>query len=193
MPSPLTDLDVAHQSWARIALEAPSRPTWMGDRVHAVTIRMDREYELDLTALWPQLWLVLPDSARTDLTTARDSLSRATTLAGWGVLYLLVGALWWPGIVVSAAVIATARGRARTATEEYALLVEASVRLYSAELARQLGVTEDVGLERRTGRELSFLLQGQGHLVPLIRAADSEEPVGRPGAGWGASGPHSGR
>ena len=42
-----------------------------------------------------------------------------------GLLYLAVGALWWPGLPIAAAALVTARRRARTACDMYALLVEA--------------------------------------------------------------------
>jgi len=91
------DLGEAHRVVTRIAQEKPARPTWIGDRVHAVITRLDREYYLDLATIWPNLWLAMPDTARTEITAARESLTRAATLAGWGLLYLVVGALWWPG------------------------------------------------------------------------------------------------
>lgn len=107
------DLDEARRAVTRIAQEEPARPSWIGDRVHAVITRLDRDYHLDLATVWPNLWLAMPESTRTEITAARESLGRATTLAGWGLFYLAVGALWWPG-----------------------LLIEAAARLHTADLAR---------------------------------------------------------
>lgn len=46
----------------RIAQEQPARPTWIGDRIHAVITRLDRDYHLDLATIWPHLWLAMPET-----------------------------------------------------------------------------------------------------------------------------------
>jgi hypothetical protein len=165
--SPDHDVAKAHLGITQVAQEKPDRPDWIGDRVRAAAVRMEREYRLDLPTAWPHLWLVMPDNTRTEITAAREALGRATVLAGWGLLYLLVGALWWPGLIISAAVLATARRRARSAAETYGLLVEASARLYAAPLAVSLGLNHTGRLDRRTGWAVTCLLQGQVHLIPL--------------------------
>lgn len=170
--APSDDLDVAYGSIARIATELPARPTWIGDRIGAVATRLDRDLGLDLATVWPHLWLTAPDTCRTEITAAREALTRATTLAGWGLLYLAAGALWWPAAMIAAAIIATAWRRARTVTDSYATLVEATVRLYAPDLARHLGLAQAGPLTRQTGSELTCLLQGQRSLAPPAPAAD---------------------
>ncbi|TMR93073.1 hypothetical protein [Nonomuraea basaltis] len=157
LPSPR---ELAYRKIARIAAEPPARPTWMGDRLNDVTVRLDRELGLDLATVWPYLWLTAPDTTRTEITTARETLTRATTLAGWGVLYLAVAALWWPGLPIAAAVLLTAWRRARTACDMYALLVEATVRLQSADLAHRVGLEHTGPVTRETGTTLTGLLRG---------------------------------
>jgi hypothetical protein len=161
------DLGQAHRAMTRIAQEKPGRPTWIGGRIQAVIIRLDREYQLDLATIWPHLWLSMPETTRTEITAARESLTRATTLAGWGLLYLIVGALSWPALLIAAATMATAWRRARTATDTYALLIEAAARLHTADLARTLGLDHTGPLNQQTGWALTCLLQGQSHLIPL--------------------------
>lgn len=161
------NLSEAHRAITQIAQEEPARPTWIGDRVHAVITRMDREYRLELATIWPHLWLAMPETTRTEITAARESLARATTLAGWGLLYLVVGALWWPGLFIALATAATAWRRARTAADTYALLIEAAARLHTAELARSLGIDHTGPLNQQTGWVLTCLLQGQSHLIPI--------------------------
>lgn len=173
---PVVDLDQTRRAMQRIALEAPARPTWTGDRIHAVVVRMDRDYQLDLPTVWPHLWLAMPETTRPEITTARESLSRAATLAGWGVLYLVAGALWWPGLLIPAAVIGTAWRRSRAAVEVYALLVEAAARLHTTELARSVGIEHTGPLDQRTGFALTCLLQGQSHLVPLTTSWPTPPP-----------------
>lgn len=164
--SPEVDLGQAHHAVTRIAQEKPARPTWIGDRINAVSIRLDREYNLDLATIWPNLWLSMPETTRTEITAARQTLTRAATLAGWGLLYLAVGALSWPGLFIVTATMATAWRRGRTAADTYALLIEAATRLHTAELARSLGLDHTGPLNQQTGWALTCLLQGRSHLIP---------------------------
>lgn len=161
----------------RIALEKPDRPTWIGDRIHSVVVRLNRDSQLDLTTIWPHLWIWMPEASRAEITTARESVSRATTLIGWGLLYLVLGCLWWPSLLIAMVVLGTGWRRARAAADEYALLVEASARLYTVGLAQAVGLDHSGPLDRRTGFALTCLLQGQGYLIPLtdIPPSDSDE------------------
>ena len=86
----------SYRTWARIGLEEPDRPTWSGDRINAVIIRLDRDLNVNLADLWPYLLLQLPDQARTEIITARNDLSRAANLAGWALLYAPLTWFWWP-------------------------------------------------------------------------------------------------
>ncbi|WP_052849621.1 hypothetical protein [Streptomyces avicenniae] len=180
-PPPGPDLATARARRDAIALERPDRPTWMADRVNAPAVRLDREYALDLASVWPQLWLILPDTSRAELTAAREAFSRAATLAGWGVLYLAVAALWWPGLLVAAGTVLTGWRRGRAGVDAYAALLEATARLYTPELAAQHGLTpEPERLTARTGWELTCLAQGQGHLIALTDRAPTGGAVPRP-------------
>ncbi|MGN9845170.1 hypothetical protein ACTMTI_44315 [Nonomuraea sp. H19] len=166
-PEPGDGLEAAYGSLVRIAHELPERPTWMGDRLAAVATRLERDFDLDLATVWPYLWLSVPDITRTEVTATRDALSRATTLAGWGLLYLAIGALWWPGLLLAAIITLTAWRRARTATNAYATLVEAAARLHTPELARHLGLDLSGPLTRQAGAQVTYLLQtGQTTATP---------------------------
>ncbi|GAA2425396.1 hypothetical protein [Streptomyces coeruleofuscus] len=161
------DLDLALSRVLATAQERPLRPTWMGDRMQAVVIRYRRECDLDLPSVWPCLWLMLPDQARVEIKEARERITKATTLAGWAVLYVAVAVLWWPASVVVVGLFMTARQRGRRAVETYAVLVEAATRLHAPELARGLGLDHDGPLDARTGQAMTLLVQGQGRLIPL--------------------------
>jgi hypothetical protein len=50
----------------RICLIEADRPTWIGDRLRACHVRIERAYGLDLNAAWPRLWLIVPDTSRTE-------------------------------------------------------------------------------------------------------------------------------
>ncbi|GAB7186771.1 hypothetical protein ATKI12_6602 [Kitasatospora sp. Ki12] len=145
----------------QIAVERPDRPTWSGDRVHAAALRLERDHHLDLATIWPHLWLALPDMVRSELTTARAALSRATTLAAWAVLYALLVVWWWPAAPLAVVLAATARHRTRTATDTYAQLLEAAARLHATDLAQQLGIDHTGPLTHDLGRSLTRYLRTQ--------------------------------
>lgn len=143
----------------RIAPELPKCPTWKGYRLSGVATRLEHDLNLDLATVWPRLWLSAPDATRTEVTAAREALSRSATLAGWVLLYGAVGALWWPGLLLAATVTTTAWRRARAATDAYATLVEAACRLHTPELARILGLELSGPVTRQVGTEVTRLLQ----------------------------------
>ncbi|WP_435241457.1 hypothetical protein [Streptomyces cucumeris] len=117
-----------------VALTVPRRPTWTGDRLAAPAVRVRDQYALDLTAAWPRLWLLLPDTTRQPLTDSRQGFDEAAALGGWAVLYGALGALWWPSAVVGLGVAVVCRRRARETAEAYAELVEAAVDVHLDEL-----------------------------------------------------------
>ncbi|MEU9247787.1 hypothetical protein [Streptomyces sp. NPDC048385] len=148
----------ARRAMMRIATEQPDRPTWSGDRLHAVATRLDRDRHLDLASLWPHLWLSLPDPVRTEVTVGRQALSRATTLGGWALLYAPLMIWWWPAALLALVLACTARGQTRKAADTYALLLEAAVTLHTGDLARQLGIDHTGPVTPDTGDALSAVL-----------------------------------
>src|SRR2546426_886650 len=98
----------AHHAVTRIGAEEPDRPTWSGDRIHAAAVRLDRHHHLDLATVWPYLWLTIPDSARAEVTAARATLTRATTLGGWALLYGVLTFWWWPASLLTVVLVVTA-------------------------------------------------------------------------------------
>jgi len=164
-PAQPAGLTAAREARTRISPEYPARPTWIGDRVEAVSVRLNRDYRLDLGTVWPALWLAMPDGARSEVTASRQALTSATTLAGWGVLYLIPGALWWPGLLVAAATVTAAYRRARAAAGTYARTLDATAHLYSSDLARQLGLEQAGPLDEDTGWRLTCILQGRTELL----------------------------
>ncbi|MFJ2809938.1 hypothetical protein [Kitasatospora sp. NPDC087271] len=157
-------LDTAYQRIARVSKFEPQCPTWTGDRIHAVTVHLDEAYRLDLGVVWPSLWFTLPEVERTEINAAREALTRATTLAGWSLLYLSLTVIWWPGLVIACVTAATAWRRTRDAADTYAQLIEASTQLHARALARQLGIgsEDEERLTPETGWGLTCFLQGRG-------------------------------
>lgn len=143
----------------RICLVEADRPTWIGDRLRATEVRIQRAYDLDLAAIWPRLWLIVPEVVRTEIGAARDSFTASARLIGWAVLYLILAFWWWPAIIISVMTGATGVIKARQAAGILADLTESTVDLYSRQLAAQVDRTTTGQLTPITGNELTALLR----------------------------------
>ncbi|QUX27804.1 hypothetical protein KGD83_21330 [Nocardiopsis akebiae] len=167
----------AYDRMARISPERPERPTWCGDRIAAVRTRLARDHRADLPVLWPHLWLVLPEEERVEVTAAREDLALATGLTAWALLYLPLAVWWWPAALVAAAVAGIAWVRARSATGNYATLVEAVVRLHSVELADRVGVAHEGVFSGELGERLTLRLRASMPPAPAPAPSEAEPPV----------------
>ncbi|WP_371551401.1 hypothetical protein OG266_38450 [Streptomyces sp. NBC_00554] len=145
----------AQDAMTRIAHEWPARPTWSGDRIHAVAVRLEREHHLDLAVIWPYLWLILPDTTRTEIAAARQALTRATTMTAWALLYIILTVWWWPAALIATVLALTGRARIRSATDSYALLLGAATHLHARDLAERLGLPPGGHLTPDTGADLT--------------------------------------
>jgi len=156
--------------------DLPSRPerfmpTRLGNILRASESRPVDKYGLDPVAVWPHLWLVLPDPARAELVAARAALDRAVAGVLWGTLFIAFSA-WsiWAlpagALVAAIAGLSLLPGRARS----FGGLFEAAVDLYRADLYRKLRwpLPANPRNERDTG-----------HLVTryLVRGTDATEPA----------------
>ena len=139
----------------RICLIEADRPTWIGDRLRACFVRVDRTYGLDLNAAWPRLWLIAPETVRAELGLARDAFSAAARLTAWAILYLALGVWWWPAIPIAVITGAAAIIKARLATGNLADLIEAAVDLYSGDLTSQLDEKLTGPMTTAMGRKLT--------------------------------------
>jgi len=173
-------LDAKVAACARICLVPADRPTWIGDRLRATDERIHLTYRLDMSAAWPRLWLIIPDTARTELSTAHDSYTAAATLTGWALLYLAAGTWWWPALLIAAITGTTAWIRARAATTVLAALTETTVDLYGPELARQFGITCPGTLTPDIGHTLTITIRKDDTLHPVgaQNSATSLRPAG---------------
>jgi hypothetical protein len=143
----------------RIGLVEPRHPTWTGDRLSAVDVRIAATYGLDLRSAWPRLWLIMPEEARTELSAAQDAMTRALRLLGWAGLYALLTLWWWPAVMVGLAIAALARYRIRAAVSVLADLSEAAVDVYATALADRLGVSHPGWLTREVGQDITSRLR----------------------------------
>ncbi|WP_268822173.1 hypothetical protein [Yinghuangia soli] len=178
--------DAAYDRLTRTSQELPARPTWSGDRINAVSVRLDREHGLNLTAVWPYIWLTAPDTVRTETSTARQAIARATALSAWGVLYLLLTIWWWPAALVGAVLITAGWRRTRAATDLYAQLLEASIRVHAPELSRIMGLPAAEPFDLAAGVALTdhVILRPPPEALPSPAAPPP--PVPAPAAASGA-------
>ncbi|MCX4471795.1 hypothetical protein OOK41_16020 [Micromonospora sp. NBC_01655] len=139
-PAQQAEVDEAAARVNRLALAAPTRPTWMGDRIAAVEqVALDR-YGLDLRFGWSRLWLVLPDPVRADLSTANGQFAATVVTTAWALPYVVLGIVWWPALLIALAVGMTGWLRARAAVADLADLSEAVLDIHGRTLAVALGV-----------------------------------------------------
>jgi hypothetical protein len=145
-----------------VMASTPARPTWMGDRMHAVErIARDRR-GLDVPFAWPRLWLVLPESVRSELDAANSAYTAATITGAWGVVTVLVGILWWPAVILGLVVLGTGWARARLAVDGLSTLAEAAIDLHGRTLAHALGVGDAAAsgvLEEEEGESINDILR----------------------------------
>jgi hypothetical protein len=161
-PDRREDIDRLAARANRIALAEPGRPTWMGDRVHAVERVALARFGLDLTFGWPRLWLVLPETVRAEITAAEAGFAAAIATGTWSMPYLALAVVWWPAAVVGVLFGLTGWHRARAAIGELGALSEAAVDLYGGTLAQALGVREpdETGvLTTEQGRKITAIVR----------------------------------
>ncbi|MZF87421.1 hypothetical protein [Streptomyces sp. SID5643] len=123
-----------------IALVPPGCPTWTGDRLRAVEVRVRNEYGLDLYSCWPRLWLVVPDTVQEAVRTGRDGFSAAVLTGSWAVLYVALAPFWWPVLAIAAVLCLVAWRRVRTSAAALADLTEAVFDVHAIDLAAALRV-----------------------------------------------------
>ncbi len=114
-------------------------PTPIGNILRAAERRPMDKYGLDTVALWPRLWLVLPDATRQQLLAARAALDTAVAAAIWGVLFCAFTPFTVLAIPIGLAVAVLAvtvvvPGRAQA----FGDLIEAAYDLHRTALYRQL-------------------------------------------------------
>jgi hypothetical protein len=151
-------------------------PTPVGNILRAAERRPVDKYGLDTVAVWPRLWLLLPDLTRQELLSARAGLGNVATAAIWGILYCALAFITPLTIPVGLAAFTVAvtlvlPGRAQALGD----LIEAAYDLHRVALYRQLRwpLPASPGQERASGEELTSY---------LWRGSDQAEPVYTPPA-----------
>jgi hypothetical protein len=119
------------------------------------------KYGLDAVVVWPHLWLVLPETTRQELGTARQALDSAARAFLWGLLFLAFTP-WTPlAAPVGLAVAAAALYRSvPAAARVFADLVEAAFDLHRTALYQHMRwpLPANPQHERAEGKQLTTYL-----------------------------------
>jgi hypothetical protein len=158
----------------RPVLDSELLPTRVGNILRAAETRPRHRYGLDVVLIWPRLWLVLPDTTRKELASARASLDASVAAAIWGTAFVAFTPFTnWAlvGLVVTlAAVLWWVPARA----EVFADLIEATVELYRIALYRQLRwpLPKNPATEPERGEALTeYLERGSFNPYPVFTPA----------------------
>jgi hypothetical protein len=160
----------------RPAARAHFMPTPIGNILRAAERRPADKYGLDTVALWPRLWLLLPDVARQELLTARASVDSVLTAAIWGLLFCAFTPFTILAIPIGVAIAILAitvvlPGRVQV----FGDLIESAYDLYRGALYRQLRwpLPASPGQERFQGQQLTaYLWRGSDQPTPTFVPPD---------------------
>jgi hypothetical protein len=71
-------------------------PTRLGNLLRAAEEYPNLRYGLEMSVVWPRLWLLLPETTREEISAARDALDTSTRRLVWSVLVAAWGMwAWW--------------------------------------------------------------------------------------------------
>ncbi|MFE7628930.1 hypothetical protein [Kocuria sp. NPDC057446] len=150
-------------------------PTRIGNILRAAETRPYHRYGLDAVVVWPRLWLILPDQARTELSSARSALDASVAAAIWGTAFIAFTPwAWWaaptftPWVLWAAPVgiavtVAAIQWWIPARAEVFADLIEATYDLYRWDLYKQLHLPmpDNAADEISSGKALTkYLLRG---------------------------------
>lgn len=118
----------------------PARATDIGDRFRLVDERVDAQYGLSVTLVWPRLWLLLPETVRPVIGEAYVRYQRSAETTAWGLLAVALGVIWWPSLPVGLVIVLIGCRGGRASGAAVADLVEAAVDTHQLQLAEVLGI-----------------------------------------------------
>jgi hypothetical protein len=147
-------------------------PTPIGNIMRAAERRPIDKYGLDTVAVWPHLWLLLPEVTRAELRASRAGLDLAVAAATWGILFCAFAPFAWVVIpvgltvtIIAVTVVAPARAQA------FAELIEAAYDLHRNAIYQQLRwpMPCNPHEEHAAGAKLTaYLLRGSDSTTPIF-------------------------
>ena len=105
-------------------------PTRLGNVLRAAEGRPDAHYGLEATICWPRLWLLLPDTAKAEVSGARSSLNAAAQVWLWGMLFIIWTVWAWWALPLGVLVAVAAYGQIVRAASVFGDLMESCFDLY---------------------------------------------------------------
>jgi hypothetical protein len=151
-------------------------PTALGNILRAGELRPSRRYGLDAVVIWPRLWLLLPETTRQEISTARGQIDAT----GRAVLWVLAAVIWSPWlwwiapIAFGIGMLIYRRGLLPAATT-YSDLVEAAFDLHRVAVYKALRLPPPVSAadEPAAGAALTSYLW-EGHPPESLRFTDPD-------------------
>jgi hypothetical protein len=175
------DIEEGRPNRARWKLPSvPERlmPTRLGNLAQAARTRPKDKYGLDPVAIWPHLFLVMPEATQKEITVATHAVERAVLAVLWSlILVLLAPWVWWVAPLGLAGAALLTRTAVLGAAETHAELLEAAIDLHRLELYRKLRwpLPENPAKERELGEQLvSYLRYGSDSLTPAFTTEKPE-------------------
>jgi hypothetical protein len=151
-------------------------PTRLGNLARAARTRPIDKYGLDPVAIWPHLFLVMPEATQKEITAAAGAVERAVMAVLWSLLLvLMVPWVWWLALPALAGAVLMHRTVLQSAAETHAELLEAAIDLHRLELYRKLcwPLPENPATERELGERLvSYLRYGSDSPEPAFTTGD---------------------
>jgi hypothetical protein len=145
-------------------------PTDLGNLLRAAEEYPSVRYGLDISVIWPRLWLTLSESTKKELTTARQALDERTQIMTWGLLFAAWTIwAWWAVIVALIAACVAYRGML-SAAAVYGDLLRATFDLHRFALYKSLNWPQPISPahEATRGRELTQYLH-RGFVMPDVQ------------------------
>lgn len=158
----------------RPASAAYFMPTPIGNILRAAERRPVDKYGLDTVAVWPHLWLLLPEATRAELRAARAAVDTAVVTAIWGILFCAFTPFTWLAVPIGLAIAAIAVTRVTPVrAQAFGELIEAAYDLHRTAIYHQLRwpLPANPQEEHRSGAQLTtYLRRGSDSTTPAFTA-----------------------
>jgi hypothetical protein len=154
--------EYAYLDWQLMYIPKPEQrlPTRLGNLLRAIESRPGEKYGLNIFICWPRFWLILPESVKTELTTARANLETTARIWLWGLLFLVWTPYTYWAIAISIITMILAYSWMLQAAGTYGQIIESSFDLYRHQLYKQLRwqLPTNPVEERQQGEKLTAYL-----------------------------------
>lgn len=154
---------------------ADRMPTRLGDVLKAAESRPRHRYGLEATVCWPRLWMVMPDTARVEVTAARVRLDEGAALWLWSLFFGIWTIFTWWALVVALVGMVVGYRVALVGSAIFGLMVQTCFDLHRDDLYAAVGHDQptDPTQERAAGRRLTAYLERGPALDPAPGAVGS--------------------